>query len=91
MILLVGLAGGIYARAHALFTNIQEDGLKEPPAPLSVHVTNPAIVEDGFGVSVIVTVNEIEVPPENVAGFGVMVEVVGSTVAEDNVDVPVLA
>jgi len=66
-------------------------GLNEPPAPLSVHFINPIILEDGFAVSATVTVNVTCVPKENVAGFGVIVKVVGSSTFVDNCDEPVLA
>jgi hypothetical protein len=52
-------------------------GLKEPPAPLSVHFTIPIMLEDVSAVSLIVAVNVTGVPAEKVAGFGVMVVVVG--------------
>jgi hypothetical protein len=74
-----------------LFDNIHASGLNEPPAPLSVHVTNPIIFEDEFVVSVSVIVNVTCVPAENVAGLGVIAEVVGSSVFADNCDEPVLA
>lgn len=58
---------------------------------MSVHFTNPAIFEDGCVASVIVIVNVTWVPAENVAGLGVMIEVVESGAFADNCDEPVLA
>lgn len=60
-----------------MFDIIHASGLKDPPAPLSVHFTIPIMLEDVSAVSLIVTVNVIKVPAEKVAGFGVMTAVVG--------------
>ena len=66
-------------------------GLKEPPAPLSVHFTIPIMLDVGSVVSLIVTVNVTGVLAVNVAGFGVMAAVVEWSTFAVNCDEPVLA
>lgn len=76
----------MYVTAHLLFDRIQLFGLKIPPAPPSPHEIIPIMDEDGFAASETVAVNATLPPEEYVAGFGVSVVTVPSSVDVDMLD-----
>lgn len=73
-----------------MLDTMQASGLKEPPAPLSLHFTSPIVTVEGFAASDIVAVNVIGVPAVACTGFGVTVVTVVSITLEDNLSEPVL-
>ena len=81
----------VYDVVHPPDGNVQEVGLKVPPALLSLHVTLPDGVVGELEVSATVAVNVIWVPEFTAAEFGVTVVVVEWKRFTVNDDTPELA
>ena len=65
-----GFAEGVYETVHTPDDNVQEAGVNVPPAPPSLHDTEPVGVMAEIEVSATVALNVTGPPEDAVAGFG---------------------